>query len=296
MMSGAKKIYDCFIFFNELDLLELRLEEHFDRVDIFVLCEANTTFTGRPKPLVFLENWGRFEKYASKIRHLVVDDMPQDGDAWRREFHQRSALGRALKDAGPDDIIIVSDCDEILSPAAFEAMRNNSGYFMFDLPMYQFYVNMMAVPSGWRKPFAYSYRLHERVPDYNRVRQVPEEVFKLFEGTNHLVSAGGWHFTFLGGADKVTEKLRAYSHAEAWQQSMLRSDNLKKQMVLLKDVGGGRFLTYCEIDLYFPETLRERYQHFVDIGFIKEPTGRIGDLEPLVARYDGDQQKLEARI
>ena len=54
MMSGAKKIYDCFIFFNELDLLELRLEEHFDRVDIFVLCEANTTFTGRPKPLVFL--------------------------------------------------------------------------------------------------------------------------------------------------------------------------------------------------------------------------------------------------
>lgn len=118
----AKRIFDCFIFFNELDLLELRFAEHYDQVDFFVICELSSTFKGLPKPLLFRDNRSRYSPFLNKIRHVVVDDMPSSGDAWGREFHQRSAIKRALGDLAPEDVVIVSDCDEFLSPASFHKL------------------------------------------------------------------------------------------------------------------------------------------------------------------------------
>ena len=69
-------VHDCFIFFNELDALELRLEELDPVVDRFVLVEARTTFTGQAKPLVFAEHRGRFAKFLPKLVHVVVDELP----------------------------------------------------------------------------------------------------------------------------------------------------------------------------------------------------------------------------
>ena len=72
------KVYDCFTFFNELDLLEVRLNELDGVVDRFVLCESPYTFRGQPKPLVFQENRARFARFLPKIEHVVVDDLPRN--------------------------------------------------------------------------------------------------------------------------------------------------------------------------------------------------------------------------
>jgi beta-1,4-mannosyl-glycoprotein beta-1,4-N-acetylglucosaminyltransferase len=125
----AKKIYDCFIFYNELELLKLRLSELYDHVDHFVLCEATVTFQGKPKPLYFDLHKAEFEPFADKIIHVIVDDAepaketPQDAQTqdydpviWNREHFQRNALRRGLTSAAEDDIIIISDCDEIIRP------------------------------------------------------------------------------------------------------------------------------------------------------------------------------------
>ena len=109
-------VYDCFPFFNELELLELRLNELDGIVDKFVLVEATKTQTGLPKPLYFAENRARFDAFANKIIHIIVDDMPSgDGTRahWVRERLQRNSIAKGLVNCNPQDIIMVSDVDEI---------------------------------------------------------------------------------------------------------------------------------------------------------------------------------------
>ena len=107
------RLYDCFTFYNELTLLRLRLETLSPHIERFVLVEATKTFTGKPKPLVFGANRHLFTPWLNKIEHVVVDDMPDEGDAWAREIHQRNAIARGLPSARQEDIIMVSDVDEI---------------------------------------------------------------------------------------------------------------------------------------------------------------------------------------
>jgi len=76
------KIYDCFTFYNELDLLDLRLAELYNHVDHFVIVEATTTFQNNTNPLFLKDNWSRYSQYHDKIVHVVVDDMPMSADTW----------------------------------------------------------------------------------------------------------------------------------------------------------------------------------------------------------------------
>ena len=108
-------VYDCFQFFNELDILKLRLRILNPVVDKFVISEATTTFSNIPKPLYYEENKEMFAEFSDKIIHVVVDDTPP-GDTHVRDTFQKSAVGRGLKDCTDDDIIIFSDLDEIPNP------------------------------------------------------------------------------------------------------------------------------------------------------------------------------------
>ena len=75
-MTERKVVFDCFPFFNEVELLEIRLAEMSRAVDVFVLAESPVTHQGNPKPLIFDDNRSRFRSYLSRIRHIVVEDMP----------------------------------------------------------------------------------------------------------------------------------------------------------------------------------------------------------------------------
>jgi beta-1,4-mannosyl-glycoprotein beta-1,4-N-acetylglucosaminyltransferase len=75
-MDKRMKVYDCFTFFNELDLLEVRLEELYEVVDYFVIAEANMSHSGKPKDWILGPNMDRFAKFANKIRYLRIDDFP----------------------------------------------------------------------------------------------------------------------------------------------------------------------------------------------------------------------------
>ncbi len=161
--------------------------------------------------------------------------------------------------------------------------------------MYQFYINMMAVRGGWNKPYAFTYALSDKVGDLNEGRRLTEETYQRFSGVNHRVEAAGWHFTFLGGAPRVVEKINAYSHAEAWQRRMLQPGNAHLQMLLLKDVGGGRFLEYCEVNSSYPETVRRRKQQLTELGLIKEASARISELVTVVAQLEREKEQLLAR-
>ena len=117
-------VYDCFQFFNELDILKLRLHIMNPVVDRFVISEATETFSGNPKPLYYEENKEMFAEFADKIIHVVVDDTPP-GYTHDRDTFQKNAVGRGLKDCTEEDIIIFSDLDEIPNPEKIKEILQN---------------------------------------------------------------------------------------------------------------------------------------------------------------------------
>lgn len=109
------KIYDCFTFYNELDLLEIRLNELDSVVDYFVIVEATKTQTGLPKKLYFDENKDRYCKFFKKIIHIIVNNMPdiKKNNSWVLEEYQRNQIIRGLTKCHNNDIIFISDLDEL---------------------------------------------------------------------------------------------------------------------------------------------------------------------------------------
>ncbi|MBU2634601.1 MAG: hypothetical protein KJ674_05150, partial [Nanoarchaeota archaeon] len=136
---AKQKIYDCFAFFNELDILEIRLTELYDVVDYFVIVEATTKFSGEKKPLYFKENGNRFKKWGEKIIHIIVEPPKLNFidkfnifwekkkiftankigrnfvvGKWKLDYWQKNQTALGLKNAKEGDIIFLSDADEII--------------------------------------------------------------------------------------------------------------------------------------------------------------------------------------
>ena len=139
-------IYDCFCFFNELDLLEIRLNTLDSVVDKFILVESTLTFTGNSKPLYYTENKNRFEKFKNKIIHIIVDNFPSIPNAtyreiaWIREYTQRNAILRGIpKTAKDDDYLIIADLDEIPCPEAIKKALSYNGVSHLSLSMYYYF-------------------------------------------------------------------------------------------------------------------------------------------------------------
>src|SRR4029078_4600828 len=122
-------VYDCFIFYNEIELLKMRLEELDPVVDYFVLVEsAETHRWGDPKPFYFAENQHLFKKYLHKIIHVKVDERHPEMGAWQREGYQRHGMLRGLNACKADYIILISDVDEIPSASCIAHFLQNSRY------------------------------------------------------------------------------------------------------------------------------------------------------------------------
>ncbi|WP_291854910.1 N-acetylglucosaminyltransferase [Bradyrhizobium sp.] len=233
---ATPRTYDCFTFFNELDVLEIRLAELDPLVDRFVLVEATRTFMGSPKPLVFSECKARFAAYAHKITHVVVDDLPDSSNPWVRERAQRRAIMRGLQDARPDDRIIVSDVDEIPKPrrlaAALSAPMLSRRLIAFWCENYTYRLNLRNDDLDHRLgPRLLTYR---NLTDPNGLREIsvrfsrrkwlrpfnsPVSTFRLWRHMPrtplllNVIWDGAWHFTSIGDVDDVNHKLSSYSHA-----------------------------------------------------------------------------------
>ena len=140
-------IYDCFTFFNELDLLEIRLNTLDKVVDKFVLVESIYTFQNNNKELFFDNNKSRFLKFKDKIIHIVVEELPDNltgdyYDSWKIEYYQRNAISIGLKSAKLNDVIIISDLDEIPKPELILKYANKSNICFFLLDTYIYYLNL----------------------------------------------------------------------------------------------------------------------------------------------------------
>ena len=108
------KIFDCCIYLDEDFLLDLRFNILNDFVDYFVIVESNKTWQNNKKNFNF--NINKFHKFSNKIIYIKVEDMPEGENPWLRENFQRNSITRGLLKANNEDLIIISDADEIPNP------------------------------------------------------------------------------------------------------------------------------------------------------------------------------------
>jgi hypothetical protein len=267
-----RKIFDCFTFFNELELLDLRLSELFDEVDFFVLCESPITFTGKPKPLYFNENKQHFRKYLSKIIHVIADGFPDSPDPVVQEHFQREAIRRGLKNATQNDFIIITDVDELISPQAIKKIEGFDGFVQFDLNICTYYMNLIRGRSDWLPPFGFPWKDREKIPDFSFARWAKSEIIESFGGRSTELHDAGWHFTHLGGLDRIQLKFGAYSHAnDRWPRAMMNKKALAQQILSGSGVGNTKDLgEFIPLDDTFPKKVLDRREYYQKIGFIKD--------------------------
>ena len=146
--KGIRMVYDCIPFFNELDILNLRLHVLDPYVDKFITEEATVTFSGEPKELCFEKNKEMFREFLPKIEYIVVDNSPVNTTTHLRDKFQKNALEKGLADAGEEDMIILSDVDEIPNPKVIQELKKHfdpDKVYHLAQRMFYCYINMEEV-------------------------------------------------------------------------------------------------------------------------------------------------------
>ena len=292
------KIYDCFTFFNELELLELRFASLWDVVDRFVIVEADKTHANEPKPFNFYEHIRDYEKYLSKVEYVMdTSVVPYKGVGdWSIENNQRNNIIKGLSSAAPDDLIMISDADEFPDPAIIRTIRDSFNDKSKHVDVVAFYdttpyTKNKLVPfhCGMRindfldlSPVGCQQKFHSYYFDWV-CRKLPwsgtvigkfkhmksPQAFRNARESLPRITNGGWHFSNMGGVDKVVEKMAAA--VECVELSAVDAKYLDKNFVAAAMANGKYFHTAAkfvscdvsEIKLPALADFLKKYPHFV---------------------------------
>lgn len=295
------KIFDCFTFSHELDLLEIRLNYLNDIVDVFVLTESEQTFTGLKKELNFLKNKKRFEKFLPKIRHVIapaITNLPSINDyppntpcysCWQREHWQMNYYFNKLQDAAPEDILLINPIDEI---PRIEIIKENISTItkpkccIQDLYFYK--LNLMAInnestqkllienPEHGRQRNRLDNRSGQSYKWYGTIIAQNQYISRNFWPYQHhqrhnmeIIPNAGWHYTYVSKEEDILRKIKSFSHADYFRDNQADNiDSILKAIEQKKEIiPADRELKKIELNenncpKYILENL-EKYQHLI---------------------------------
>lgn len=218
-------IYDCFLYYDEDMLLDIRLNTLADVVDYFVIVESTHTFTGKPKKLNFDMN--KFKKYKEKIIYIIFDEKPYS-NAWKNEADTRNAISRGLKAASDKDLILVSDVDEIYNPEIIKELSTKPICTIIKQHVYNYQFNLQifnfaGTPRCATLPKATSYKnfrsfFRGEAETLRNTRRSPIKKnwikWKWYKHTHKVIERGGWHFSWIMTPERISEKMSSISHTE----------------------------------------------------------------------------------
>lgn len=258
-------VIDCLPFFNELDLLEIRLHELADVVDVFVLSEATLTFTGKPKPLYYNENQDRFEEFRDRIHHVIISDYRgmnvDDTRSMDREQKQRGLdyVRDALR-PGQRDTVIMADVDEIPRASVIEQAKRETWWSaaMIEMQLYYYYMNCRAKgrPGSWRNPRLLHPLKGQRI-HYNSTRKGLSEKDYWY---------AGWHFSFLHNSIRdIQYKVASYTHAPEFDNAhYMAEDHINDCIDQGRDIFRRKRYQFEYVDdlSYLPQYVRDNLDRF----------------------------------
>jgi len=244
-------IYDCFMYFDEDLLLDIRLNSLEKFVKKFVITEATYTHNGNKKKLNFDIN--RFQKFKDKIIYIVVDKQPENilqlekGDTkekvgeklilngMARDYYQRECLSEGLKEAKDDDLILISDLDEIpnLESVNLDNIKNN--ILIFEQKIFYYKLNLIYDNFLWQGTRAIknknflSPQWLRNIKGKNYPKWRVDAFFSKKKYNNLMfVKNGGWHFTCLRTPKQLEKKLLNYAHHYEFEESGLKVKDIEK--------------------------------------------------------------------
>jgi beta-1,4-mannosyl-glycoprotein beta-1,4-N-acetylglucosaminyltransferase len=286
-------LYDCFTFFNELEILEIRLNTLDKVVDKFVLVEATLTHQGKPKPLYFDENKEKFAQFKDKIIHVVVDKYPENtvNNPWVYEHHQRNMILEGLKNCKPSDTIIISDVDEIPNPQKVLEHKSTKGIKIFRQQMFYYFLNCIESSNqnktrkfNWHGSVVLEYKLLDKPQELRETamrfqslyhpkfsHRLAWNIIFFFKKMNFtFVSDAGWHFSYLGGVERIIKKLEAFAHNEYNKSEYKNPEKIKEMIYNGDDIFGRDFkYNFIKIDNSYPQYIienREKYSYLIYKG------------------------------
>lgn len=244
-------IIDGFIFFNELDILEARLKYLNDTVDYFILVESNVSHSGKQKPLYFLENQHRFSQYKNKIIYypFIFDNSVHNLDFtvstsgndyntpyWFLENSQRNQISvAASKFFNSEDILLISDADEIPSIDGINFVRNNliNGVNCVAFAQRMYYYNLEHIkPFSWTGTVAAKvHTLINRDAQWYRNNRHNQSIIPEIQNS-------GWHCSYFGDATQISQKIDNFAHQEFNNDYYKSLDRIQSSILESKDLFG----------------------------------------------------------
>jgi len=247
------KIYDCFMFFDEEMLLDLRLNIMNKYIDKFVITEASYLHSGKKKKLIFDIN--KYKKFKNKIIYHVVDDLPKNiepilgednednkadkliNNSVKRENYQREMAQKYLKDLQPDDIILINDLDEIPDLRNLNFKKIDNRLIIFKQKSFSYKFNLLYEGLDWygsracKKKYFISPQWmrntkHKKYPFWRL-----DTIFsKRKYSSIHYVENGGWHFTNIKSPEDIEKKYLNFLHHQDFEYSGLKLEDVKKMV------------------------------------------------------------------
>tara|TARA_B110000037_G_scaffold164567_1_gene186086 strand:+ start:466 stop:1677 length:1212 start_codon:yes stop_codon:yes gene_type:complete len=269
------KIVDCFLFYNELQLLEFKLKELNDIVDYFVLIESKQTHTGNKKELYYEKNKEMFSEYNHKIVHIIHDHnaTAETGDSWSNEKEQRfyGTKGVAQLNLSDDDFIILSDLDEI---ADKNTLRSIKKYFWREMKpiscleqdMYYYNINNK-LETKWHQSKILNYKTYKEYVDnprkFNTILRPEYNPDGRHVGHYPIIKNGGWHFSYFGDINFIKNKIKNFAHTELSHFGDETHENINEKIQNNKDIFDREDIKFKNIRLEDNKYLPENYKMIV---------------------------------
>ena len=260
------------MYFDEDLVLDIRLNTLKDKVDKFIIVEATKDHAGEYKKLNF--NMNSFSKFKNKIQYIIVDDLPYNVKSPKKGWHenhsrdqfQRNALERGYKEYNDDDLIMISDIDEIPNPKKLEKFKIENRYACFLQKNFQSKINLLNVTDEDWPGTKICQKKYLKSPQWLRNLKTKKKPFwKIFSKNIQLINNGGWHFSFLKNPESIKKKINSYSHQEYNKERFTNIDSIKKKIALHQDLFE-RKIIYKKIDLNdnFPDYILKNKELFKD--------------------------------
>lgn len=231
------KIVDCFMFYNELDLLNYRLHILNDVVDYFIIVESMYTFMGNEKKLFYNENKELFKDFNEKIIHIIVDEVPyntpnvNNNEQWINEIFQRNAISRGFHfiELCSDDLLIIADLDEIPDPNTLDKIKKGLiqvGFNTLFLDAYYYNLNS---------------KLHmnpesTKIITYQTYKELNITCNDIRNYSTPNILNGGWHLSYFGDPHFIKNKMNEFSHQEYNNDTYTNVDIIEEKIKNFKDI------------------------------------------------------------
>ena len=295
------KIFDCFMYFDEEVVLDLRLNTLNEYVDYFVIVESIFTHKGDKRELCF--NHKKFEKFKDKIIYLIYDEQPNNIEkisstdneneksrkyifnAYLRENAQRNYIFKGLYHADPNDIILVSDVDEIPNLEKINFNKISEKLILFNQGMFYYKFNLKLPNFIWtgtkacKKKNLLSPQWLRNIKDKKYPFYRVDTLLSKTKYTNiRFIVEGGWHFTNIKTAEEIRNKLKSYLHHREFDVDPISIEDINKIIngkIAIYDLnvdkrsnkfGNGKKLENHEINS-LPKYLQnnsEKYKEWID--------------------------------